>query len=171
MYAWYFTNLVANDIAVIPVGAKAIKYRTSSSGSNIDFGAIISSSSVALNDSTEVVFPIVKNMSPNSFKIVTVGSSAENTSLTIIVNELGGTPDPYYFERDENGIIPQEAIQARQAARIVYPTRLTAKEVADLMNGGELSSVESTPRTHPTLEPKVTEDAQSTTATVKTKTK
>lgn len=171
MFGYRFNKINLKDVLSIPVAIKKCRfYISANSGSLLTLNnyIVLARTSVMAN-SFPFEFPYKIN-SPCEFT-VTYSNLEENAFLIVLIDELGGTPDPYYFDRDENGFTPKEVIQARQAARIVYPTRLTAKEVADLMNGGELSSVESTPRTHPTLEPKVTEDAQSTSAIVKTKTK
>lgn len=173
MFSYNFTIEHSAEYVLIqlPIGFKKIMIKANIRGLNV-YNSIIASNRIVLGyfgaDSSATItsfeFDILKTGSPCTF--VTRNDSDSNINLYVHCL-LGGTPDPYYFDRDENGIILPGALEARQAARIVYPNKLTAEEVADLMNGSELTTADPTT----TPEPEVTEVTQAATATVKTKTK
>ena len=163
MYLYTFTIQASQTLTIkIPVGVESMKVRSSISAVALllaSGSAVASFNNAASGLLTDFTFPISRYGSPCAFTFL--NSQKEVAKICICVMTLGGTPDPYYFYRDENGIISQEAIQALEDIPVVYPTKLTADEAEALMNGGELT----------TPEPVVAEVTQSTTATVKTKTK
>lgn len=57
-----------------------------------------------MNVGTSFEFPIIDGKSPNTFTIEYWEASA--TTLHILINELGGIPDPNYFS-DTPTVIPE----------------------------------------------------------------
>lgn len=86
----------------IPFGIKKMKIRFDVDGGSIsEIGWITAQ---PFNTSTPIEFPIINGRSPNTFTISYLGSNA--TNVEILLQELGGIPDPNYFS-DTPTVIPE----------------------------------------------------------------
>ena len=90
------------SIISVPYGLKKIKIKVDGGIAIIDnIGSISSTNVNVLND---LQFPIIDGKSPNTFKIIYWSDSA--TALQIFIEEIGGVPDPNYFD-DTPTVIPE----------------------------------------------------------------
>lgn len=61
-------------------------------------------SSQPFNVCTAIEFPIINGRSPNTFTLTYIGD--DTTSVEILLQELGGIPDPNYFSHTPT-VIPE----------------------------------------------------------------
>lgn len=86
----------------IPFGIKKMKIKCDRDGVTIaEIGWINAQS---FNVIEPIEFPIINGRSPNTFTILYLGSNT--TNVEILLQELGGIPDPNYFS-DTPTVIPE----------------------------------------------------------------
>ena len=85
-----------NKTLTVPFGVKRCKMRSSTQVPVIVGIGPISSS--AFNTITDFEFTIINGQSPNTF--TTSFSGTETITIYLLVEEIGGTPDPEYFTRE-----------------------------------------------------------------------
>ena len=86
----------------IPFGIKKMKIKSDRDSVTIsEIGGINQQS---FNMSTPIEFPIINGRSPNTFTLAYLGSNT--TNVEILIQELGGIPDPNYFS-DTPTVIPE----------------------------------------------------------------
>lgn len=86
----------------IPFGIKKMKIKTDvGSATILEIGGI---SGQQFNVCTPIEFPIINGKSPNTFTLSYLGSNT--TNVEILLQELGGIPDPNYFS-DTPTVIPE----------------------------------------------------------------
>ena len=85
-----------NKTLTVPFGVKRCKMRSSAQTPIITgIGPI---GTTAINACTSLEFPIINGMSPNTF--TTTFGGTETLTIYVLVEELGGIPDPDYFTRE-----------------------------------------------------------------------
>lgn len=85
----------SNKTLTVPFGVKRCKMRSSAQTPIITgIGPI---GTTAINACTSLEFPIINGTSPNTFTTTFVGT--DEITIYVLVEELGGTPDPDYFTR------------------------------------------------------------------------
>lgn len=96
MQLLYSAKITAsNKTLTVPFGVKRCKMRSSAQTPIITgIGPI---GTTAINACTSLEFPIINDKSPNTFTTTYVGTEA--ITIYVLVEELGGTPDPDYFTR------------------------------------------------------------------------
>lgn len=82
-----------NKTLTIPFGVKRCKMRSSAQVPVIIGVGPIGSG--AINSVTDFEFPIINGKSPNTF--TTSYAGADTISIYLLVQEIGGLPDPDYF--------------------------------------------------------------------------
>ena len=96
MKMYYTINVPATGSVTlqVPYGISKCKMRIGTSGVAENVGWI---SSVGMNDTSDIKFPIINGKSPNTFKVSQTGNSESATTFYLLITELGGIPDPDYF--------------------------------------------------------------------------
>lgn len=85
----------SNKTLTVPFGVKRCKMRSSAQTPIITgIGPI---GTTAINACTSLEFPIINGTSPNTF---TTFGGTDAITIYVLVEELGGTPDPEYFTRE-----------------------------------------------------------------------
>ena len=85
-----------NKTLTVPFGVKRCKMRSSAQTPIITgIGPI---GTTAINACTSLEFPIINDKSPNTF--TTTFGGPETLTIYVLVEELGGIPDPDYFTRE-----------------------------------------------------------------------
>lgn len=86
----------SNKTLTVPFGVKRCKMRSSAQTPIITgIGPI---GTTAINACTSLEFPIINGTSPNTF--TTTFGGTETLTIYVLVEELGGIPDPDYFTRE-----------------------------------------------------------------------
>lgn len=102
LYAFYKSEFPNKSKVTLPVGIKKAKFMFL--GGYCTIAELGSIGSQPMNLSVPFEFPIIDGKSPNTFTIDYWESNA--TVLYILINELGGIPDPNYFS-DTPTVIPE----------------------------------------------------------------
>lgn len=94
----YFETAEPSSVAsiVLPFGVKKCKIRAGSGTLPVTGLGVVSSG--AFNTLVDYTFPIINGLSPNTFTFNNTSTTA--TQLYVLVEELGGLPDPDYFNRE-----------------------------------------------------------------------
>lgn len=85
-----------NKTLTLPFGVKRCKMRSSAQTPIITGIGPIGTTSI--NACTSLEFPIINGTSPNTF--TTTFGGTETLTIYVLVEELGGIPDPDYFTRE-----------------------------------------------------------------------
>ncbi len=78
-----------------PVGIKKMKIKGPNGGATVSELGYIASNAINMTQSIE--FPIINGTSPNEFTITYWPNEDEKNAIEILVEEIGGIPNPNYF--------------------------------------------------------------------------
>lgn len=94
----YFETAEPSSVAsiVLPFGVKKCKIRAGAGTLPVTGLGVVSAG--AFNTLGDYTFPIINGLSPNTFTFNNTSTTA--TQLYVLVEELGGLPDPDYFNRE-----------------------------------------------------------------------
>lgn len=91
-YVFEKSSYPLNSTITLPYGVKKIKIKSNGGATFKELGYI---SAKSINECVSICFPIVNEKSPNTF---TVSYWSDTTDqIEIFIEELGGRPDPDYF--------------------------------------------------------------------------
>lgn len=90
-----FTSLESGTELLLPVGVKKCKIYTQNVSVIVTELGLITPSSVTT--ATHIEFPIINGKSPSKFTVSSVSGNGTPV-LEILIEELGGAPDPDYFD-------------------------------------------------------------------------
>lgn len=102
LYVFNKVDFPSGSKIFLPIGIKKIKIRGNAGACSIKELGYISASPI--NSLPSMEFPIINGKSPNSFTIANWTNEA--IDVNILVEELGGIPDPNYF-LDTPTVIPE----------------------------------------------------------------
>ena len=85
----------SNKTLTVPFGVKRCKMRSSAQTPITGIGTI---GTTPINACVSLEFPIINGTSPNTF--TTTFGGTETLTIYVLVEELGGIPDPDYFTRE-----------------------------------------------------------------------
>lgn len=97
-FRYDITISALNQVITLPVGLKKAKFFMPEG--TITLAEIGTIGPGLPQDVHSIEFPIIDGKSPNTFTVSYI-SDGDNIALTILVEELGATPDPNYFEKEE----------------------------------------------------------------------
>lgn len=136
MYSNISEASIQNPYVVeLPAPVKKIILRVNTSSASLmgynvtdsNMVTTVNISTISINQAMPLEFPIIRGFSPNTLLIVNVGATL---NLQVVIEELGGKPDPDYWYKDMNGIyFPGYEPENRAAtfARIAQEEALAAQ--------------------------------------------